>query len=55
MSMAIEVDTMVRKAGEIPPVAHAEAGQQSRKEFERVLALIESLEGDDWQQQTYCT
>lgn len=55
MSMAIEVDTMVRKAGEIPPVAHAEAGQQSRIEFERVLALIESLEGDDWQQQTYCT
>ena len=46
---------MVQKASDIPPVAHAEAGRQSRTEFERVLALLESLEGDDWRQQTYCT
>ena len=55
MSISLEVNTMVRKASDIPPVAHAEAGQQSRIEYERVLALLESLEGDDWQQQTYCT
>ncbi|MAT97166.1 MAG: hypothetical protein CL608_08490 [Anaerolineaceae bacterium] len=55
MSISIGVNKIVRKAGDIPPVAHAEAGQHSRTEFERVLALLESLEGDDWRQQTYCT
>jgi uncharacterized protein (TIGR03083 family) len=27
----------------------------SQTEYERVLALLESLAGDDWQQPTYCT
>jgi uncharacterized protein (TIGR03083 family) len=46
---------MVRKTNDIPAVTYAEAGKQSRMEFERVLAVLESLEGDDWRQQTYCT
>ncbi|MBK8903595.1 MAG: maleylpyruvate isomerase family mycothiol-dependent enzyme [Anaerolineaceae bacterium] len=46
---------MVQQASEIPPVAHAEAGRLSRTEFERVLVVLESLDGADWQQQTYCT
>ncbi len=46
---------MAQKASDIPPVTHAEAGKLSRTEFERVLAVLELLEGDDWQQQTYCT
>jgi uncharacterized protein (TIGR03083 family) len=55
MSISIGVNTMAQKASDIPPVAHAEAGKLSRTEFERVLALLESLAGNDWQQQTYCT
>lgn len=55
MSISIGVDTMVQKASDISPVAHAEVGKLSRKEFERVLIVLESLEGNDWQQQTYCT
>ncbi len=55
MSISIGVDTMVQKASDIPPVAHAEAGKLSRTEFERVVAVLELLEGADWQQQTYCT
>ncbi len=46
---------MIQNASDIRPVAHAEAGKHSRTEYERVLALLESLEGDDWLQQTYCT
>lgn len=55
MTLSIGVNNMTQKASEIPPVAHAEAGRLSRTEFERVLALLEALEGADWQQPTYCT
>lgn len=55
MAISIEVNPMTQNASEIPAVAHAEAGDLSRTEFGRVLALLESLEGDDWQQPTYCT
>lgn len=55
MSISIGVDVMAQNAGDIPEVRHAEAGKLSRTEFERVLALLTSLAGDDWQQQTYCT
>lgn len=55
MSISIGVGTMAKIAGSIPEVSHAEAGKLSREEFGRVLALLESLEGSDWQQQTYCT
>jgi uncharacterized protein (TIGR03083 family) len=55
MSISLEVDTMVQKASDISSVAHVEAGKLSRTEFERVLVVLESLEGDDWRQRTYCT
>ncbi|MBK8048890.1 MAG: maleylpyruvate isomerase family mycothiol-dependent enzyme [Anaerolineales bacterium] len=40
---------------EIPGLTHAEAGPLSQTEYERTLAVIESLQGDDWVQPTYCT
>jgi uncharacterized protein (TIGR03083 family) len=42
-------------AGRIPAVSHEEAGQHARTEYERLLALLESLTADDWEQRTYCT
>ena len=53
MTVLTGVKAVAQNANEIPPVAHA--GQLSRTEFERVLALLESLDGADWQQPTYCT
>lgn len=44
-----------QKAGEILRLSHGEAGKLSQTEYERVLAVLELLEGDDWQQATYCT
>lgn len=44
-----------QNAHEIPGPDHAEAGRLAQTEYERVLAVLESLEGDDWSQQTYCT
>ncbi|MBW7882131.1 MAG: maleylpyruvate isomerase family mycothiol-dependent enzyme [Caldilineaceae bacterium] len=44
-----------QSATAIPRLTHAEAGLLSQTEYERVLALLESLEGDDWAQPTYCT
>ncbi len=42
-------------AERIPAVGHEEAGRHSRTEYERLLALLESLAGDDWARPTYCT
>jgi len=42
-------------AERIPAVRHDEAGRLSWTEYERLLALLESLAGDDWGRQTYCT
>lgn len=50
-TMAVEA----QNAHDIPGPKHAEAAALARTEYERVLALLEKLEGDDWQQQTYCT
>ena len=55
MTVLTGVNAMAQQASEIPPVAHAEAGRLSRTEFERVLAVLETLDGADWQQPTYCT
>lgn len=55
MTVLTGVKAMAQQASEIPPVAHAEAGRLSRTEFERVLAVLETLDGADWQQPTYCT
>lgn len=45
----------VQDAGHIPALTHEEAGTLARTELERFLAVVESLEGDDWQRQTECT
>ncbi len=47
--------TAVKNALNIPKLTHAEAGVLSRTEYERVLAVLESLDGDDWTRPTYCT
>lgn len=44
-----------QRVSEIPKLTHAEAGRLAQTEYERVLALLEKLEGDDWGQPTYCT
>lgn len=56
MEASLKVGVMdVQRAQEIPGPDHAEASRLAQVEFERLLALLESLEGDDWAQQTYCT
>jgi uncharacterized protein (TIGR03083 family) len=54
MSISIG-ERKIQNALDIPKVTHTEAGQLAQKEYERVLVLLETLAGDDWQQQTYCT
>ena len=44
-----------RSVTSIPPLTHAEAGRLSQTEYERTLAVLEQLTGDDWVQPTYCT
>jgi uncharacterized protein (TIGR03083 family) len=48
-------DTVRNHALDIPKHTHAEASQLAHTAFERLLAVIESLEGDDWSQPTECT
>lgn len=55
MTIALETKTVKQNALDIPKLTHAEAGVLSRTEYERVLAVLELLEGDDWQRPTYCT
>jgi uncharacterized protein (TIGR03083 family) len=40
---------------QIPPVTRREAYMLARNEYELLVAVIRSLEGDDWQQPTACT
>ena len=44
-----------QRAADIPKLTHTEAGYLAQIEYERVLALLETLAGDDWTQPTYCT
>ncbi|MDV7393032.1 maleylpyruvate isomerase family mycothiol-dependent enzyme [Arthrospira platensis SPKY1] len=55
MNLSIGVTGTIQNAWQITPCSHAEAGQLSQTEYERVLALLETLSGDDWEQPTYCT
>lgn len=45
----------VQDAARIPALTHEEAGTLARTELERMVAVVETLEGDDWQQPTECT
>jgi uncharacterized protein (TIGR03083 family) len=47
--------TKAQPAMEIPPLTHAEAGTLAQTEYERVLSLLEQVEGAEWAQPTYCT
>lgn len=44
-----------RSVTSIPALTHAEAGSLSQTEYERTLAVLLQLAGDDWAQPTYCT
>jgi len=44
-----------RDAAGITPVTRREAYELGRHEYELILALIESLDADDWQQPTACS
>lgn len=56
MSMSISInESKVQNALNIPKSTHAEAGRLSQVEYERVLVLLGTLAGQDWQQPTYCT
>ena len=48
-------NTSVRLATDIPKLTHREAGVMATQELERTLAVLESLDGDDWHQPTACT
>lgn len=47
-------DTEIQPAESVPVVTRDEAARLARTEYERLLALLETLSGDDWQQPTYC-
>jgi uncharacterized protein (TIGR03083 family) len=51
----VEADSPAQEARNIPKLTHREAGQLATVELERTLSVLESLSGDDWQQQTACT
>lgn len=55
MTMALNIDKAIQNASAIPASTHAEAERLSQLEYERVLAVLEQLSGDDWQQPTYCS
>ncbi len=52
---ATKNDLLYQNALDIPAQSHAEAGKLAATEAERLLALLESLAGDDWRQATDCT
>lgn len=43
------------RADRIPSLGHAEAARLAAAELDRFIALLETLEGADWDQPTYCT
>jgi uncharacterized protein (TIGR03083 family) len=56
MTMTISLtENDVQLVREIPKLSHAEAGELSQVEYERLLAVLESLAGEEWQQPTYCS
>lgn len=55
--MAISIgagDMVSRQVADIPKLTHKEAGIMAQVEYERLLAVLESLSGEDWQKPTYC-
>ena len=55
MTISIEASDMVnQQVVDIPKLTHKEAGIMAQVEYERLLAVLESLSGNDWQKPTYC-
>lgn len=48
-------DAPVIRASDIPAQTREQAGERAWEELGRFLAVVESLEGDDWRQPTDCT
>lgn len=56
MTLSISADKMtLQNVADIPKLTHAEAGPLAQTEYERLLAVLETLSGDEWQQPTYCS
>jgi len=56
MALPIGLAAVARQpVADIPSLTHTEARELAQTEYERVLSLLQMLEGDDWQQPTYCT
>jgi uncharacterized protein (TIGR03083 family) len=55
MIAAVGIRTAAQRVVDIPKLTHREAGRLSQTEYERVVALLEQLEGSDWERPTYCT
>jgi uncharacterized protein (TIGR03083 family) len=53
--MAVAHGIAAQAVQEIPALTHAEAYAMAQVEAGRVLALIETLTGEDWARPTYCT
>lgn len=62
--MTMAANSMINSGGEqarvwqahaLPALTHAEAAVLAQTEYARLLAVLETLAGDDWQQPTYCT
>src|SRR5690606_12226954 len=55
LPMVSDVQTGPLLALNIPKMTHSEGVALAAAELERVIALVESLEGEDWTQPTDCT
>lgn len=54
--MTTLIEPAIQKhAQRIAPLSHAEAGVLAQQEYEQVLAVLEQLQGEDWNRPTYCT
>lgn len=55
VSAAVPNTMTVPNALDIPRLTHAEASRLAREEVQRLIALVDTLEGADWDQSTDCT
>lgn len=54
MMTGAEQQATARPAHTIPALTHSEAAVLAQTEYTLLLAVLEALDGDDWQQPTYC-
>ncbi len=51
----VEENESRQRAGDVAGLTHSEAGAMAAHELQRTLVLLDSLEGEDWEQPTACT